>query len=377
MSKTYQLNSASASSESERSKVVARDREVWMGIDDHKRRFSVVVIGEEDEVLTEETLDKSQEHLDGLVERLPGCTIHAVYEAGATGYRMLRWLEEAGVEDARMTPPAMVPTRYGDQVKTDRRDALKLAKYLKSGLLETVHDHGQEGYADRELVRSRKQLVQQRSDLCRQIRSKLLFHGIEVPEALKSSGWSGEFLEWLEGGPSERERLNAILASFVETYHHLTGEIQRLEGEIREMAKEPRYAEKVERLRTAPGVGLITAMTLLVEVGAIERFDNCEQFASYLGLVPSERSSGERTSKGSLVDSGNKRAQSALVEASWQAIGKDDRLREVYERIKSRSGEDGAKIAIVAVARRLGLALRAMLRDGRDYQYQPPGSAAG
>lgn len=367
MAKTYQMNRSSTNRES-----IAEDRTVWIGIDDHKRKFSAVVLGEDDEVLAQETHAKEKRHIEGIVERLPGCQIHAVYEAGSTGYKMLRWLEEAGVEEARMTPPALVPTRHGDQVKTDRRDATKLAKCLKAGMLERVYDHGDQGYADRELVRSRKQLVQHRADLCRQIRSKLQFHGIEVPDQLTPSNWSNTFLEWLEEGPSQRPTLNTIFETFVDQYRSLTERIRQLEGEIRQMARQPRYAERVELLTTAPGVGLLTAMVLLVEVGRLDRFDNCEQLAAYLGLIPSEHSSGERESKGSLVRTGNKRVQTALIEASWQAIGKDGRLREVYDRIKRRRGDNGSKIAIVAVARRLALALRAMIRDGKAYRLDPP-----
>ena len=372
MSNTYHLNDSSDNRDS-----IAEGRPVWIGIDDHKRKFSVVVLGEDDEVLAQETHDKKQCHLEGLIERLPECEIHAVYEAGSTGYQMLRWLEGAGVEEAMMTPPALVPTRQGNDIKTDRRDAAKLAKCLKAGMLDAVYDHGDEAYADRELVRSRKQLVQHRSQLCQQIRSKLQFHGIEVPDHLVPSSWSKAFLAWLEEGPSERDRLNTIFETFVEQYRALTAQIRDLEAEMRAMASEEAYAEKVQRLKTAPGVGLITALVVLVECGDLERFDNCEEFAAYLGLIPSEHSSGERQSKGGLVRSGNKRIQTALIEASWKAISQDGRLREVYDRIKARRGEDGSKIAIVAVARRLGLALRAMLRDGEDYAIGDPSQSAG
>lgn len=368
MPKTYQLDSSSANCHS-----IAEDQTVWIGIDDHKRKFSAVVLGEDDEVLAQETHAKEKRHVEGLVERLPECEIHAVYEAGSTGYKMLRWLEGAGADEAMMTPPALVPTRQGNDLKTDRRDATKLAKCLKAGMLDRVYDHGDEGYADRELVRSRKQLVQHRSDLCRQIRSKLQFHGIEVPDELTPRNWSNDFLEWLEEGPSERPRLNTIFETFVDEYRSLTERIRQLHREIEQMAKEERYAERVELLRTAPGVGLLTAMVVLVEVGRLDRFDNCQQLAAYLGLIPSEHSSGERQSRGSLVRSGNKRVQTALIEASWQAIGKDQRLREVYDRIKQRRGENGAKIAIVAVARRLALALRAILRDREPYELEELG----
>lgn len=365
MSKVYDLN-AEAGNREKRIKCIARDREVWMGTDDHKNNFVVVVL-DENEVLCREKLPKAKDHLEALFDRLPDCKVWAVYEAGPTGYRMLRWLRDCGAE-ASMCAPSLVPTRDGDDIKTDRRDALKLARCLRGGMLDPIHDLTDQQYEHRELVRSRKQLVQQRSDIARQIKSKLLYHGIEVPDRLESSSWSNGFLEWLSSEPTGRPGIDTALESFVEMYRDATEKIRGLTREIRALAETDIYAQKVDWLTTAPGVGVLTAMTFLVELGDISRFDNCKEFAAYLGLVPSESSSGERIQRGGLIRGGNRRVRRALVQSSWQAIGQDDGLRQVYERIKHNHGRGGAKIAIVAVARRMALACRAMLRDGETWR---------
>ncbi|MFB6350581.1 MAG: transposase, partial [Bradymonadaceae bacterium] len=127
----------------------------------------------------------------------------------------------------------------------------------------------------------------------------------------------------------------------------------------------------IELLKTVPGIGLLSAMVFVLELGDIRRFDTAEEFSSYLGLIPGEWSSGNTQAKRSMTRWGNRRARTVLVEASWKLIGKDGRMREVYERIKAKRGSGRA---ICAVARRLGLAIRAMIRDQKPYQCNHPSS---
>lgn len=358
MSKTYKLKTR-------RRKFIAKEKHVWMGLDVHKKSFSVAII-DHHEVVHQSTLPMEKRHVRALLGRLKDCDIDAVYEAGPTGYKMLRWLREFGC-DAIMCAPSMVPTRSGDRVKTDRRDALKLARCLRGKMLDPVWDLSDEGYERRELIRTRKQTVQRRTQICQQIKSKLLFHGVERPDGLKAN-WSKAYLEWLEEGPSGRKHIDFALRSLVRTWRHLTEEIKAFDRQIRELASAEEFCSKVELLKSAPGVGLLSAMTFLLELEQLERFETCEEFSGFLGLIPSEHSTGGNKNKGGLTRTGNKWVRTALVEASWQTIGKDKRLRAVYERIKHKNSEGGASIAIVAVARRLGLALRAMLRDEKPYQ---------
>lgn len=349
-------------------KIIAEDRTVWMGIDMHKRQFTVVIV-DDDAERHRETLPYGKTHLKGLIERLPDCEIYAVYEAGAIGYQPLRWLREFGCH-AFMTPPSLVPQRPGDQVKTDRRDAEQLADALRADRLEAVHDLDDQAYADREVLRTRKQLVEQRTRICQQITSKLTYHGIEPPEDLKTN-WTGPHLEWLESSPTGRFALDLVLAKLVETYRQLDRLIGDVEDWLEAMAQTPRYRDDVELLRTAPQVGLLTAMTFLVELqDPVGRFRTCEKLAGYLGLVPSESSSGEKTSRGSITRAGNRRVRTSLVEAAWRVFPQDEQLSDVYYRIKNHRGENGAQIAIVAVARRLALAFRAMLRDRTAWREQ-------
>ena len=137
---------------------------------------------------------------------------------------------------------------------------------------------------------------------------------------------------------------------------------------VRELATSERYDQSVRLLCAIPGIGVITAMELLTELGDIRRFRRADRLAAYVGLTPSQYSSGERLRMGHITRSGNGSVRGMLVEAAWILIGKDVRMKQVYERLKHRGG----KRAIVAVARRLLLAVRQVLISGQPYQYQVP-----
>lgn len=346
-------------------KVIAENQVVWMGIDTHKKNTTVTIL-DHDEVLYRDTIPTERKHFESIMRRLPQCRVEAVYEAGPTGYQLLRWLEEAGAE-VMMTAPSNVPSRRGDYVKTDRRDALKLARMHRGQLLDPIWALTDEQYEHRELVRTRRQMVRKRTQTCQQIRAKLLYHGQTTPE---DDQWSNAFLEWLQDAPTGRAGVDIGLASLARVYCDLTREIRALTKQIESLATAC-YEIEVDILNSIPGVGLITAMTFLTELGAIERFPTAERFVSYLGLTPSESSSGESKRQGGLPRRGNPHVRAVLVQAAWTTIGKDARMREVYDRIKNRNSNYGPQIAIVAVARRLALAMRAMLRDGTLYECEP------
>lgn len=345
---------------------IATTQKAWMGIDVHKRSLHITVLDEEGAVVMSQSMPHAREHVAGVIKRIEADEIVAVYEAGPTGYKLLGWLEDLGC-DAFMTPPTHVrQKRGGKKVKTDERDSYDLAEQARAGMLPAVHALDEETYRERQVVRTRKQLVEHRSATKAQIKSLLLFHGISPPEGMKAN-WSKRYMSWLKNGPSDDENLNLSVEAFVNVIDSLDKQIKRLEKRLGQLEESQKWQEEVKRLRSIPGVGAITAMLLLLELGDISRFDRCEELSSWLGLAPRERSSGDGQKKGSITRAGNRRARSALVEASWGLIRKDARMRRIYERIKHKAG---AGVAIVAVARRLALAIRAMLRDQKEYEYE-------
>jgi transposase len=156
-----------------------------------------------------------------------------------------------------------------------------------------------------------------------------------------------------------------VLEEQRDLYFDLDARVEGLTKQLREMARAPDYAAMVELLSSVPGVGWLTALTLVVEIVDFGRFPDGEAFSSYAGLTPSEHSSGERVRHGHITRQGNPAVRSVLVESSWILIGKDPEMRRFYERIKVRRG---GKRAIVAVARKLGHRILAITQSGQPYR---------
>ena len=346
-------------------KVIARDTEVWIGIDDHKKSMHVTVLDSEDLVFRT-SLPAEEKHIEGLLKRLPGCKVSATYEAGPTGYRLLRQLRERGCE-AFITPPSMVPKASDGRVKTDKRSSFDLAVALRAGMLKDVYDLTDEDYADRELVRTREQLVEHRGDIQRQIKSKLLYHRVEAPDGI-SANWSKAFVQWLEKPGTGHPNLDASLKALAAVWKQLTEAVNEITREVTKLSRIEKYAARVKLLDSIRGVGVLTAMIVLTEIQDFDRFSSEKEFAAYLGLVPSESSSGQTIYKGRITGAGNRRVRTALIESSWTLKRYDKELARFFERVSSGKTE-GRKKAIVAVARKLSVRIRAMMLNSKAYEY--------
>ena len=161
------------------------------------------------------------------------------------------------------------------------------------------------------------------------------------------------------------EPLNRSLKALVDLFNYLSAEKKKITKDVLELAKEEKYAKRVELLESIPGIGILSAMEILVELQDITRFKTTNELAAYLGLTPSQYSSGEHIRMGHITHAGNKRARTTLVESSWILIGKDPEMKRKYQRIKERRG---GKRAVIAVARNLSGRIRRMLLDHVPYE---------
>jgi transposase len=215
-----------------------------------------------------------------------------------------------------------VPGEIGNRVKTDRRDGLKLARTLEAGLLRPIFVPEARQRADRELVRQRHRVQRDRCAAMVRIKSFFLTYDIEVPEEA-GAHWSGDFEAWLRGLELADTLLNRVLEELRGLYFDLDARVDALTKELRQMARSPDYASMVELLSTVPGIGWLSALTLVVEIVDFGRFPDGEALSSYAGLTPSEHSSGERIRHGHISRQGNPVVRSVLVESSWILIGRD------------------------------------------------------
>lgn len=337
---------------------------VNVGIDVHKQSWRVTALVDGVKVMAVTLGRPSYDSLKKLLARLEGGTVRVVYEAGPTGFDLYDRLKADGIE-CLVTPPSLIPTESGSKVKTDKKDSYKLAKLLESNMLKKVWVLSSEQRAHRQLVRTRRQIVNHRSDVMRQIKSLLLFHSIKVPFPGKQH-WTGPFIKWLNELELADQCLTLSLRALSELFDYLNNAKKRLTSQVLQLAKRKEYNQSIKLLTTIPGIGVLSAVEILVEIQDITRFQTADQLAAYLGLTPSQYSSGERIRMGHITHEGNGRLRCTLVESSWILIGKDPAMRVKYGHIKHRRG---AKRAIIAVARSLSARIRRILLDQVPYRF--------
>ena len=347
-------------------KVAVRGQEVYVGIDVHKESWQVTVRTEGEEVF-HGRMASDYRVLKRVLNRFSGSKIKVAYEAGPCGFGLHDRLKEDGVEGI-VVPPSLIPIESGNKVKTDKRDSRKLARLLEGNMLKRVYVLSEEDRAERELLRTRRQILEHRSDVARQIKSKLLFYGIRPPFSAKA-GWSKGFIRWLKGLVLEREVVKVSFQVLVELYEYLTQQLVSLKRRVFELSRIDKYRGRVKLLRSVPGIGTLIAMEILVELQDMERFQRADELASYIGLTPSEFSTGQYVRQGRITRCGNKRVRTCLVESSWHLITKDPGLRKKYDRLKQWKG---AKRAIIAIARHLIIRIRRILLDEVPYTLGAP-----
>jgi transposase len=336
--------------------------EVFLGLDISKTSWHVTARSG-GETLLSASFPPKKEALNGLLSRFKNCRVHSAYETGPFGYGLHDWLRSRQV-DSMVVSAAHVPGEIGNRVKTDRRDGLKLARTLEAGLLRPIFVPEARQRADRELVRQRHRVQRDRCAAMVRIKSFFLTYDIEVPEEA-GAHWSGDFEAWLRGLKIGDTSLDRVLEELRGLYFDLDARVDGLTKELRQMARSADYAPMVELLSTIPGIGWLSALTLVVEIVDFGRFPDGEALSSYAGLTPSEHSSGDKVRHGHITRQGNPVVRSVLVESSWILIGKDPEMRRFYDRIKVRRG---GKRAIVAVARKLCHRLLAIAQSGQPYQ---------
>ena len=334
--------------------------DLFVGIDLHKQRWHVTIRTRDIELFSA-SIPGTWESLQRVLTRYSDHSMQAVYEAGYFGFRLHDRLVDHGIP-CTVTPPSLVPQEYGNRVKTDRRDSSKLAHLLAKGMLKRVWVPSEEELFHRQVIRRRRQLVRDRVRTQSRIKAELRFYGIHLEEP--RGHWTQVYFESLRSFRFENHWMQESFNRLLEQYEFLSAQIDKQTQLLRELSETSRYRERVEILLSIPGIGLISAMELLLELQDVSRFRRAEQLAAYVGLTPSQYSSADKVRMGRITGIGKNTLRSLLVEASWTLIRKDQRMREKYDRIKIRSG---GKRAIVAIARTLLLRMRRMLLDEKAY----------
>jgi transposase len=284
---------------------------VTVGLDVHARSIRVAAV-RADELLEERTLPYDEAAVERVLRRWP--VVRCCYEAGPTGFGLQRFLVERGI-DCQVVAPGLVPQRPGDRVKTDSRDARKLARLLAGGLLEPIHVPSRELEAARDLVRAREDARLDRMRDRHRLSKFCLRHG----RALPTSSWTVARRKWLSEQRFEFAAQQQTFDSYVHTVDLVDARIQARERAIRETAEQQPWRRLVARLRCLRGIDTLTALALVAEIGDFDRFSSAEEFMAFVGLVPSEHSSGDQRRQGSITKVGNSHVRRLLVESAWHA----------------------------------------------------------
>ncbi len=301
-----------------------------------------------------------------LVKNFPGGIYHSAYEAGFCGYWIHNKLKSLGINSI-VVNPADVPTTDKDRDrKDDIRDSRKIAKALCNNELTPIYVPSLQTLEDRTLIRTRAMLVKDITRYKNRIKSFLYFHGIEIPDSFDKPGshWSKHFTEWLESiemtEKSGKESLNLLITSV----EFLRLSLLKITKQIKELTRTAPYKESVDLLRSVPGIGIITSITLLTELEDINRFGNIDRLCGFIGLVPTKHSSGEKENTGDITKRGHSVLRSAIIESAWVAARIDPAMMMNYHLYCKRMKPNEA---IVRIAKKLLCRINYVLKNKQTY----------
>ena len=283
----------------------------------------------------------------------PMGTLRCCYEAGPTGYVLYWQLTQMGVA-CEVIAPSLIPTKAGDRVKTDRRDAERLARCYRAGELTAVWVPDAAHEALRDLVRAREAAKKDQLRHRHRLGKFLLRHGKRPIGA--GQAWTKKYLNWIRiHVPFEQPALEATLSHYLEEVDHVAERIRKLEQAIDEAVAQaaPEIRAVIEALQALRGVAQTTAATVVCELGRLSRFSNPRQLMGYSGLVPREHSSGNRVQRGAITKSGNAHLRRVLVEAAWTYRHRPNVHARLLRRQKRLTLRDEAKRIIWKAQQRL------------------------
>lgn len=287
----------------------------FVGMDVHKASISVALLAPGNEAAVEWKLDNRSTAIVKLARRLKedsGGRVVVCYEAGPCGFALMRQLTSLGVP-CKVIAPALIPQQAGNRVKTDKRDARKLAALFRAGLLTEVHAPTADQEAVRDLCRAREDAREDRLRARHRLGKFLLRHGVSYD----GKAWTRSHRAWLSSLDFALAAAQATFDDYMRAVDAADERVKALDAKIEEVAAAPPYREAVGILRCFRGIDTTSAMVLLSELGDVTRFESPRRLMAYLGVTPSEYSSGGKEKRGGITKTGNAFVRRILIEAAW------------------------------------------------------------
>jgi len=320
----------------------------FIGIDVHKRSFHVTIRSNQ-MVLKRFSMDPSPEQLIGYMhKKYPGGVYHSVYEAGYSGFWIHRHLVEGGISNV-VIHPADVPTTHKEKMsKTDRIDSGKLARELEHGSLEAIYIPDDADQQLRSLVRLRARIICAQTRVKNRIKSHLAYYGIDLPDG--PSAWSGAFIGWLETLAFSQEPGRDYLDLCLDELRDHKKRLAQLTRLLRTYSRKADIAPMISYLKSVPGIGFISAITLYAELIDMDRFADLDHLAAFVGLIPAMDSSGEHESSPGINPRHSPALRALLIESAWIAVRKDPALTLAFSKLTRRMSKQKA---IIRIAKKL------------------------
>jgi len=323
---------------------------IFCDIDCHKKSWSISIYIDSSYYTYIHQVPDAEALKTYLTDNFPGAKYIACYEAGFTGFSIQRKLAVLGIECMVINPADVPKTNKDTFSKNDRNDSKMLAEALSKGMLHGIYIPTEELESDRRMMRYRKFVQKNLAAKRNTIKGLLFSSGIKIPDNMDNSHVSKNYIEWLKEIDFGYSTVRFTLDQMIADMEYLRRKLLDLNKQIRKLSKEEKYKSLYDILLSVPGIGLITAMTMITEIGEIKRFQSFNKFNSFIGLCPSEFSSGEKDRKGKITPRSHKAIRELIIEAAWVAKNHDPALAYKYsDLIKRMTG----KRAIIVVARKL------------------------
>jgi transposase len=333
------------------------ERTTFVGLDVHKLSISVAVLLPGHDTPIEWRIVNEPQAIRRMLKRVAELgpdDVRYCYEAGPCGYALQRQIISWSEASCMLVAPSLIPRKPGERIKTDRRDAKKLAQLFRAGLLTEVHPLTEEDEAARDLSRARDDL---REDLTRarhRLSKFLLRRAISFTPGKKA--WTLAHRRWLESLRFDNPADSAVVADYLLAIEHIEQRLKSLLVHVERLAQDPRYVKAVATLRCFRSIDTLSAVGYAVELHNFERFTSARRLMSFVGLIPGEHSSGDRRRQGSITKTGNSHVRRLLIEAAWNY------RHRPHVGTSLRARRHGQSPRVVA------LADRAMLRLHRRYE---------
>lgn len=344
-----------------------KGEKIYLGIDVHKTNWKVTVLGEHVSFQTFSQDPNPDLLYQYLQKRFPDAEYYSAYEAGFCGFWAHDRLKELGIRSMVVNPADIPTTDKERRQKEDKRDSRKIANGLRARELKAIRIPSIKNRQDRLLVRTRKTILKDLQRNKNRIKGILYFMGINFPDRFNkgTTHWSYAFMNWLESIPMSENSGKEALLALIDNSRYLRKQLLAITRKIRILSQTEPYVKNVKLLSSIPGIAMLTAITLLIELEDIKFYPDLDQLCDYIGFVPSTNSSSDNVRIGDITPRGKRHLRSMLIESAWTAIRNDLMLAKKYNELCGRMKPNKA---IIRIAKKLINRIRFVLLNQKEYK---------